>query len=65
MLKAKYTEASQKPLNLLKDLKSAEEEIDSLKAYIIDLKARVNIYLPFQDDPVDHRLAEYINSQPD
>jgi septal ring factor EnvC (AmiA/AmiB activator) len=31
---------------LLKQLKDCEGEIDTLKAYIIDLKSRIAVYIP-------------------
>ena len=40
-------------------------ENDTLRNYIIDLKARVAVYVPARDDPVDMKLAEYINNFPD
>ena len=46
-------------------MKSAEEEIETLKQYIIDLKARIAVYIPVKGDTVDKRLAEYINNYPD
>lgn len=52
-------------LELIKQLKDAEVEIDCLKQYIMDLKARVAVYIPVQDDPVDKRLAEFINNYPE
>ena len=42
-----------------------ECENDTLKGYIIDLKARVAIYVPIQSDPVDLKMAEFINNYPD
>ena len=42
-----------------------ELENDTLKGYIIDLKARVAIYVPIQSDPVDLKMAEFINNYPD
>lgn len=36
-----------------------------MKAYIIDLKARVAVYVPIKDDPIDHKMAEFINNYPD
>ena len=36
-----------------------------MKNYIIDLKARVAIYVPTRDDPVDLKIAEFINNYPD
>ena len=42
-----------------------EAEVETLKAYIIDLKARIAVYIPVKSDPVDNKLAEYINNYPD
>lgn len=50
---------------MLRQLKDAEIEIETLKAYIIELKQRVAIYIPVRDDPIDRKLAEYINNYPD
>ena len=52
-------------LEMLKQLKETDDEISMLKNYIIDLKARVGVYLPLRDDPTDMRLAELINTYPD
>jgi len=50
---------------LLNSLKQSEEEVDVLKQYIIDLKARIAVYIPVKGDPVDMKLAEFINNYPD
>mgnify|MGYP000867868428 CR=1 FL=1 len=42
-----------------------ELETSTLKNYIIDLKARVAVYVPVKDDPVDLKMAEFINNYPD
>ena len=52
-------------MELLETLKESEEEVDTLKAYIIDLKARIAVYIPTKGDPTDKKLAEYINNYPD
>ena len=52
-------------LELLQTLKDTEQEIETLKQYIIDLKSRISIYIPVKDDAIDLRLAEYINNYPD
>ncbi|CDW87552.1 gas2 domain containing protein [Stylonychia lemnae] len=52
-------------LELLKQLKEAENEIEMLKQYVIDLKSRIAIYIPARDDIIDKKLAEYINNYPD
>lgn len=36
-----------------------------MKAYIIDLKGRIAVYIPVKSDPIDKTLAEYINNYPD
>lgn len=36
-----------------------------MKAYIIDLKARIAVYIPVKTDAIDTKLAEYINNYPD
>lgn len=61
----KVYKANQTSLELLKNLKDAELEIETLKEYIIELKQRVAVYIPIRDDTVDVRLAEYINNYPD
>ena len=61
----KVYDANKTSLDLLTSLKDAEEEVETLKAYIIDLKARIAVYVPVKDDPVDKKLAEYINNYPD
>ena len=33
--------------------------------YIMDLKARIAVYIPVKTDSVDTKLAEYINNYPD
>ena len=36
-----------------------------MKSYIIDLKARIAVYIPVKDCATDKKLAEYINNYPD
>ena len=71
-LEAKYLKSQQTSIDLLKSLKECEfdleaafMEIQTLKQYIIDLKSRIAVYIPVKGDPVDKRLAEYINNFPD
>ena len=52
-------------LEVLKTLKAREYEIETLKQYIIDLKARIAVYIPIKNDAIDKKLAEYINNFPD
>ena len=46
-------------------MREHEAEIETLKTYILDLKARIAVYIPVKSDPVDTKLAEYINNYPD
>ena len=64
-LEAKYYETNQEQLEMLKQLKSHEAEIDNLRQYIIDLKSRIAVYIPVKGDIIDKKLAEYINNYPD
>ena len=61
----KCYQSNQQSLDLLENLKDAEDEIEVLKNYIIDLKARIAVYIPQKGDPTDKKLAEYINNYPD
>ena len=40
-------------MELLKQLKDSEVEIETLKNYIIDLKQRIAVYIPIKGDPTD------------
>ena len=46
-------------------MKDAEGENETLKNYIIELKQRIAVYIPVKDDPIDKRLAEFINNYPE
>ena len=59
-----YT-ANKTSLDLLKQLKDAEGEIETLKTYILDLKQRIAVYIPIKGDPIDQKLAEFINNYPE
>jgi hypothetical protein len=50
---------------LLRQLKDAEVEIETLKNYIIELKQRIAVYIPVKDDAIDRKLAEFINNYPE
>ena len=71
-LEAKFLKVQQMQIEILKalkdtefDLEAALMEIQTLKQYIIDLKARIAVYIPVKNDAVDRKLAEYINNFPD
>ena len=36
-----------------------------MKNYVMDLKQRIAVYIPVKNDPVDKRLAEFINNYPE
>ena len=42
-----------------------QNEIHTLKNYIIDLKSRIAVYIPVKGDTIDKKIAEYINNYPD
>ncbi len=50
---------------MLKQMKESENEIETLRQYIIDLKSRIAVYIPVKNDAIDKKLAEYINNYPD
>jgi len=64
-LEDKVYRANKTSLELLRQLKDAEIEIETLKNYIIELKQRIAVYIPVKDDAIDKRLAEFINNYPD
>ena len=52
-LEEKVYKANKTSLELLRQLKDAEVEIETLKNYIIDLKQRIAVYIPVKGDPID------------
>ena len=64
-LEQRVLEANTRSLEILKQLRELELENATLKNYIIDLKARVAIYVPMKEDPIDQKVAEFINNYPD
>lgn len=59
-LEERCFKANQNALYLLK----MAQEVDTLKAYVIDLKSRVPKFVPTKGDEIDAALAEYINALP-
>ena len=57
--------ANKTSLELLQQVRDLESEVETLKAYIIDLKSRIAVYIPVKQDAIDTKLAEYINNYPD
>lgn len=64
-LEEKVYKANKTSLELLKQLKDAEVEIETLKQYIVDLKQRIAVYIPVKEDQTDKKLAEFINNYPE
>ena len=64
-LESKCYQANRTSLEILQALRDHEVEVNTLKAYIVDLKSRIAVYIPVKDSPVDKKLAEYINNYPD
>ena len=64
-LEKRVFETNQMSLELLKQIREQQEEIEKLKLFCVELKAKVAIYVPIKDDPVDEKLAEYVNNFPD
>ena len=64
-LEERVYEANKRGLDLLKTVREIELENSTLKSYVVDLKARVAVYVPIKDDPVDMKMAEFINNYPD
>lgn len=64
-LETKVYDANKMSLDLLRQIKDNEQEIESLKTYVIDLKSKIAVYIPMKDDPVDMKMAEFINNYPD
>jgi len=52
-LEERVYEANTKSLELIKQVRDLEYETATLKSYVIDLKARVAVYVPIKNDPID------------
>ena len=50
---------------LLDRIKEQDEEIEAMKLYVQQMRAKYQIYIPDRDDPIDSYLAEYINNYPE
>lgn len=61
----KTNKANQTALALLSKLKEADEEIEELKQYILELKSKMHQYVPVKGDAVDQAIADYINDEAD
>ena len=61
----KTNKANKTALALLTKLKEADQEIEDLKQYIMDLKSKMHQYVPVKGDQVDQAIADYINEEAD
>ena len=64
-LEHKLYKANKTSLELIRLLKEAESEIDSLQKEVVELKQRFALYIPVKDDLIDRVLANFINNYPD
>jgi chromosome segregation ATPase len=71
-LEEKFLASRHEALELLKELKNREAQvqdlmlqIENLQNYIIDLKSRIAVYIPVKNDKIDKKIAEYINNYPE
>ena len=52
-------------MKLLEQIRDMQTELEHLKVYAVELKAKVAVYVPMKDDAVDEKLADYVNNFPD
>ena len=53
VMEEKVYKSNKISLELLKQLKDAEVEIETLKQYVVDLKQRVSTYIHVKNDKID------------
>ena len=46
-------------------MKVLEDQLKVYRRAVVTLKMRLAVYLPVLDDPIDMKVAEYINNYPD
>ena len=64
-LEEKCFTANKTALELLTRIRDHESEVETLRAYIVELRTRIAVYIPVKADAVDKTLSEYINNYPD
>jgi hypothetical protein len=64
-LEEKVYRSHKTSLELLRQLKDAELEIQAYKDKIFDLQSKIAVYIPVKQDTIDKKLAEYINNFPE
>ena len=58
-------DANKRSLDTLKQMRDLEVENSTLKHYIVELKEKVAVYLPIKTDPVDCKIADFVNNYPE
>ena len=61
----KTNEANRTSQALLQALQEKEDEVQQYQDQIIQLRKQVQMYVPVKDDPIDRKLAEFLNNFPD
>ena len=62
-MEGKIYQTNKVNLELTRQLKERDDEIDLLKQYVIELKNRQQTYIPLKDDPIDEKLANFLNEE--
>lgn len=52
-MEQKVYDSHKTSLDLLNHFKDKEKENDALKEYTLELKSRIQVYIPVEDDPID------------
>ena len=52
-LEEKCYDANKASLEMLGGLRDKEAEVETLKAYVVDLKSRIAVYIPVKGDATD------------
>jgi len=58
-----YEIMSQHYLESAKEVIRLQEENKNCKVVMIELRSKVSVYIPVKDDPLDCKLAEYVNTR--
>lgn len=61
-LEEKCFTANKTALELLTRIRDHEAEVETLKAYVVELRTRISTYVPVKGDSVDKAISEFINS---
>lgn len=64
-LEEKCFTANKTALELLTRIRDHEAEVETLKAYVVELRTRISTYVPVKGDNVDKAISEYVNNYAD